>query len=220
MGAARKRALSGFTLVELLIAMAISTLVIGLATFSFSLFSKDWVSRVTGFERAAARVQRIDLLSNAMSSAVPWTVRDRVGKYGYYFLGRRDGLTLVTAEPVFGGGAPAVIRVFRELEPGGSARLVYEEASLADLILSDADQVLPFKHRMVVASGLRSLEFRYFGWASPTERASVDIGGGKPIWWEEYDGLQRLEHPLRVAVSIDRVEAIYAMPERTGASAE
>ena len=218
---ARSRSVTGFTLVELLIAMAIATLVIGLATFSFNLFSRDWQKRASGFEESAARLQRFDLLSNAVESAVPWTIRNKAGRYGYYFLGRPEGLTLVTADSIFGGGAPAVIRIFRENEPGGTARLVYEEASLAGLTLVDADQTLPFKHRMIVLSGVKNLEFRYFGWRSSADRMGGDVGGSAiPKWWEEFDGLQRGEHPMRVQIGFEGASAVYFMPDRPSVSSE
>lgn len=221
MGSARTRAISGVTLVELLIAMAISTLIIGLATFSFSLFTRDWKGRTTGFDREAAQAQRLDLLTGALDAAVPWVVRGQRGRYGYYFLGRPEGLTLVSADPVFGGGAPAVIRVFRENDPDGKLQLVYEQASLAGMILSEADQILPFKNRMVVVKGLRKIEFRYYGWESMLDRVNVDADSGrKPVWTTEFDGLRRMEHPLRVALDIDDGEAVFFMPERAGIQAE
>lgn len=221
MGAARARAISGVTLVELLIAMAISTLVIGLATFSFSLFTRDWKGRTTGFEREAAQAQRLDLLSGALEAAVPWLVRDQKGRFGYYFLGRPEGLTLISSDPVFGGGAPAVIRVFREYDADGKLQLVYEQASLLGVVLSNADQNLPFKNRMVIVKGLRKLDFRYYGWESMVDRVSADADAGrKPVWTTEFDGLRRMEHPLRIALDIDDGEAVYFMPERQGIQAE
>ena len=221
MAAARARAISGVTLVELLIAMAISTLVIGLATFSFSLFSRDWKGRSTGFDVAAAQSQRLELLSAAMESAIPWIVRNANQRYGFYFLGRPDGLTLVSFDPIFGGGGPSVVRVFREVEEGGGVRLVYEEASLAGILLAEADQNLPFKHRMVVARGLKRLEFKYYGWESMLDRVAADADSGRrPVWSSEFDGLRRGEHPLRIAIGLDGGEAVYFMPQRAALEVE
>lgn len=221
MVARSNRRIAGVTLVELLIAMAISTLVIGLATLSFSLFSNDRHSRTLGFQRASAQNQRVDLLFASMEATVPWMVRSREGRIGFYFLGRPDGLTLVSNDPVFGDGAPSVVRIFRERDTINTFRLVYEEASLVGLTLRDADQKLPFRHRMVVLTGLKSLTFRYFGWPGLQQRMQADTDGlAVPQWFDEYDGLRQQLHPLRVGLSIDQAEAVISMPEREGVAAE
>ena len=215
---ARSR-VAGFTLLELLISITILGLVIGLASFSFSLFTRHWEGPRSGFERAAGQAQRLDLVQRALTAALPWAVRDSDGRLGFYFLGREEGLTLVTASPVYTVGAPAVIRVFREPEGGGGYRLVYEEASLADTLLQDGSQTLPFRYRLVVLEGVRDLSFRYFGWESLQSRLQSDEGDviQSPRWWPDYDGLTRVEQPQRVGMRLGGFEAIFTMTDRSRA---
>lgn len=209
--------LKGFTLIELLIAIAILGLVIGLATFSFSLFSKHWDGRRSGFERSSGQLQRLDLIGAALEDAIPWGVRDDAGKPGFYFLGRQEGLTLVTGSPVFSNGWPAVIRLFREAEGDGRWRLVYEEAPLKGVKLREAKQVLPFSHRLVVLENLSAISFRYFGWESLAKRQEEPPPGQPyptPGWYDEYDGLVRIQSPQRIGMTLGDAEAVYVVPER------
>jgi prepilin-type N-terminal cleavage/methylation domain-containing protein len=216
---AAQRRLGGFTLIELLISITILGLVIGLATYGFSLFSRHWEGPRSDFERHAGQMQRLDLLSRSLNDALPWIVKDTNGRPGFYFLGRDEGMTLVTSSPIFAIDAPAVIRVFREPEGSGRWRLVYEEASLENTLLRDGAQTLPFKNRLVILEGLRGVSFRFYGWASLQERLGAnEIDGGRPPqWWDEFDGLVRMHQPQRVGLKFDDFEAVFQMPERTEA---
>jgi len=212
-----RRRLKGFTLIELLISITILSLLVGLASYSFSLFSRHWTLPRANFARAAGQVQRLDLLSRTINDALPWIVKDNNGQPGFYFLGRDEGFTLVTASPIYAVGAPAVIRVFREPEGPGRWRLVYEEASLASVRLLRGAQNLPFERRLVVLEGLPAIAFRYYGWANLTERfASADFDVPPPPRWSaEFDGLLRIQQPRRVALQLGEFETVFAMSERT-----
>lgn len=211
-----RRRLGGFTLIELLIAMAILALVIGLSTFAFSLYSRHWDGLRSDFERKSGQMQRIELVARALRDALPWVVRDEAGRPGFYFLGREEGVTLVTASPVYAAYGPAVIRLFREREASGSWRLVYEEAPLAGMVLREGSQTLPFKHRMLVVERVSLIAFKYFGWATWQQSLGDDMGGQlvAPQWWGEFDGLVRQQQPLRLAFSLGEFETSFPMPDR------
>jgi prepilin-type N-terminal cleavage/methylation domain-containing protein len=211
----------GFTLIELLIALAIFGLVVGIATYGYSLFTQHWDGRVGRFQQAQDQYQRLDLVVAALENTLPYVVRDDNGGGGFYFLGREEGLTLVTMSPVFGAGDPAVIRVFRERNPAGRWNLLYEEASLAGVQLRLASQTLPFAHRMVVLRDVPELEFAYFGWESLEQKhaaANQPELGLAPQWRPEFDGLVASVHPQRIAVRLGDTEAVVFVPQRADAT--
>jgi prepilin-type N-terminal cleavage/methylation domain-containing protein len=216
-----KRRSQGFTLLELLIAIAIFGLVVGIAAYGYSLYSRHWAGQLGHFERAAAGYQRLDLVVAALENTLPYMVRDAQGLPGFYFLGRREGLTLVTASPVFSPGGEAVIRVFREAAGSATWNLVYEEAPLAGVNLRFADQVLPFAHRMIVLRGLPRLEFAYYGSPSVDSRfAAIELAGTGRIlqWFDDYDGLKTHLHPDRIALKFADGEAVVFVPARIDAT--
>ena len=207
---------AGFTLVELLISIAIMSMVIGLASYGFSLFSQHWDGPRKSFDRSVGQVQRLDLVSRALGDAIPWVVRDETNRPGFYFLGREEGVTLVTASPIYAVDAPAVVRIFREPEAGGRWRLVYEEAPLSSVRLTKASQILPFQHRLIILQGIEAISFRYLGWNTGQERFGDEVGSlVPPQWFSEFDGLVRAHQPVRVALTLGEFETTFSMPDRT-----
>lgn len=215
-GVVKRYRVTGFTLVELLIAMAVLTMVIGLSSFAFSLFSRYWDGNLDRFERSLGSLQRVDLVITAVEDALPWAVRGSEGQVGFYFLGRDEGLTFVTNSPVFERDSPALVRVFREQTSSGKWGLFYEEAPLGDVSLRFASQVVPFKHRLRVLDSAAEISFRYYGYegrSEPTE-TSPDSDTVRLFWFSVYDGMIQYRHPLKVALSIDGHESVFDMPER------
>ena len=211
----------GFTLIELLIALTIFGMVIGIATYGYSLFSRSWEGRLGQFQRAQDQYQRLDLVVAALENTLPYVVRGPDGAPGFYFLGRDEGLTLVTMSPVFSAGNLAVVRVFREPAGDGRWNLLYEEAPLEGVQLRLASQTLPFQHRMVVLRDVPDLEFSYFGWRSIEKRmAAADAPelGYQPEWSSEFDGLALNVHPQRIAIRIGESDAVVFGPERADVS--
>lgn len=210
--------LRGLTLIELLISITVLSMVIGTATFAFSLFSRNWQGKIGDFDLAAGQLQRVELLNGAIRDAVAWLVDSGAGrdKIGFYFLGREEGMTFVTESPIFDPQGLAVVRVFREREQGMRTwRLVYEEAPLRGLVLRNAAQTLPFQNRLVILRGLSALEFRYFGWLSLDARLDgLENGLVTPIWSAEYDSIERRQQPIKIALRFDSSEVLFQVVER------
>ncbi len=210
----------GFTLIEMLVALAIFGMVVGIAGYGYSLFTRDWEGRLGRFQQAQDRYQRLDLVVAALENTLPYLVRDDAGRSGFYFLGRTEGLTFVTLSPVFSPGELAVVRVFREQDAEGRWNLLYEEAPLAGVQLRLASQTLPFQHRMVVLRDVPEPRFRYFSWASVDDKIAAanepDLGL-KPHWLDELDGLVRHVHPQRIGLGLGDSEAVVFVPERADA---
>jgi prepilin-type N-terminal cleavage/methylation domain-containing protein len=210
------RKVTGFSLLELLIAVAILTSLVTSAAYVFSVSGRIWRDSDQSFRRAFDQYRRVDLATLALTDSIPWLVRDQDGKVGFYFLGRDEGLTLVTGSPIFNPGAPAVVRLFRERDANQKWQVVYEEASLSGTRLRSADQVLPFRHRLVIASGLSDVSFRYFGWPSLEAYSGAEDGAvadGRQ-WFNEYDGLKRSYHPEKIALSMSNDEIVFPVPSR------
>lgn len=213
----RARKARGLTLIELLLSMAILTLLVGLGTFSFSAFSRKWSDLENISNARAAELRRVVLLRECLDAAVPWKIAAGQDS-GYYFLGDSFGFTMVSEKPIFERHGSAVVRVLAERESGGNTwRLAYEEASLSDDLLTSVDQELPFKHRLIVLSGIRQLSFQFLGWRLAEQRFQVaEIGDrAEPEWLPRFDGIEARQQPLAVRINFDSDYAVVTLPDRT-----
>jgi len=215
---ATPRTLKGFSLLEMLVAITVLSMVIGISTYAYSMFIRQWDGHLGRFDEAQAQYQRLEWLSAALEDTLPYVVRDDDGQPGFYFLGRDEGLTLVTMSPIFGIGEPALIRVFREPDEAGAWRLVYEEAPFAGTLLVRANQRMDFRHRLVIARGLPKPEFRYFGWPNIGSQLTIDQAIAEPrAWFAEYDGLLRRFHPEKIELRLGNDAAVFDVPARSNA---
>lgn len=208
----------GFTLVELLIAMAIMLTMLVLSGTAYQLYTETWKRDLSRIDSTFEQFRYSELLLDAMQAILPLAVTDS-GMRAYYFLGREEGFTAVTYAPIYHTGYPAVIRVFREQNETGSYRLVYEEASLQHTVLKDAAQILPFSYRQVVADNLTALTFNYYGWDdinSRTNSAEAFSGdfGKLPQWHVKFDAFKRRIHPEKIKVTMADFSFEYTIANR------
>ena len=212
-----KQSLRGFTLIELLISLTIMMMIFTLGFQGYRLYSQSWQKDLSKFNSSFQRYKTEDLFTSAIYGIIPYMVQS-VDKQAFYFLGREEGFTAVTVSPMFSPEASAVIRVFKEQLPDGKFQLVYEEASLRDLVLVSPEQELPFKHRRIVMTGLPSVEFAYFGLKNKQALfEDADSSEGSQTirqWFPVYDGLQTELHPSRLRIKLDNLELNIDVPSR------
>jgi hypothetical protein len=196
--------------------MAVMSMLTVVASYAFSLFSRDWTVVSKGYERAAGQFRRFELMQRAILDSLPWVVEREDGSEGLYFLGRADGLTLVTGSPIFSTNSLAVIRLIVEKTADGHSRLVYEEAPLKELILLRADQALPFTFRITIMESATDIVFQY-RWLQ-TAIADDTGGGGSSdsvlVWAAEFDGLELLGQPVDMSLEIGGTTTYFALPQR------
>jgi prepilin-type N-terminal cleavage/methylation domain-containing protein len=198
----------GFTLVELLITMAIMALIMAVAGFNYNQYSQFWHKRFGNFDQQQAQMRGKLQLRDALNAMAPYIVKNSNGDWVYYFLGREEGLTFITYAPIFAQeGGTSVVRVFREPQQDGNFRLIYEEAPLSPISLTQVDQVLNFQYRLVIADDLPEINFSYFGWPNRDAKYNKETSSGiKASWSNNYDGAETKLQPDKVKISSAFVE--------------
>lgn len=203
----QKHTTHGFTLVETLIAMVLLSLLMISGAMAYDYFSQNWQRNKGLADTTLERHHLLSLVQRVGANSFPKVVRKDEERLGFYFLGRENGFTAVARMSVQNPDATAVYRIFREQNGRGGFRLVYEEAVLDELYLTDPDQELPFNFRRILYHDVDVIEFRYFGYGSLRERnqsLSPDLGDEYEMrWFTEYDGLERVLHPQVVHINLN-----------------
>lgn len=205
----------GFTLIEMLIATVLLLMVLATANYTYAFYNQYWNGRLGHFDRTVFTAKSLMQTQMAIESAIPYVVETEVkGKYGFYFLGRDEGLTLVSASPIFSkvANASAVVRIFREKTESGY-QLVYEEAPLDEQLLLSLDQELEFNYRVVTLTGKNQIEFSYFGWPSREDRYGLKPNSGLRQWFSEYDSARSRMQPLKIKIEIDGEALVFDISE-------
>lgn len=206
--------MKGFTLIELLIAMSLMFMTLTLAMFGYQSFTMQWQRQGQLIQHQYQQLKANELLVRSLKGLIPYVVNYKKTN-GFYFLGKENGFTGITNNPIYTAEGLAVIRVFSEKNPDGGFRLVYEEASLQNVALTDADQQLPFNYRLVIIEKVSSIEFSYFYTKGLGEDTS-GLGDFKMQydWVSQLDGITSYTNPVKLKISLDHADYYFTPAER------
>lgn len=207
----------GFTLIEILMAVSLLSMLMLTAMYSYSYMQQNWQRTKASEQKVLYHYQQWQLLSEILLNTFPKLVlfdtkspsTNPERQAGFYFLGKDNGFTAVSATSMQDAASASVYRIIKEPDPTllGRWQLVYEEALLSKVALVDASQDLPFNFRRILLTEQQSITFHYVGWASLQEKMQAENqelqGSIKPSEFSEYDGLQTLLQPEQVIVKSD-----------------
>ncbi len=187
---------AGFTLIEVLIATLILSMVVYLATISYAMFLDAWEKKRLSDISAIQEYRSRFLLRNALESMFDYYVTDpkseKRDRRFPFFEGEKESLRFVTLSSVFHQGKPAVARIrLQKNEADDSKALIYEEASLEQRYLRYNDDSLEYGNGMLICDNLKSLRIRYFGaWETKFDLLK-DAFVTEYKWQETFEGNER-----------------------------
>jgi len=201
---------AGFTLIEVLVATMVLSLVIYLATFSYSLFLNTWEKKKLINTSVINDYRAHTLARSALESIYDYYVTDREnekkGRHYPWFKGGETVIEFVTLSSVFNQGAPAAARLrlkCREDDPRAGCRLVYEEAPLKKTYIKYADDKIVYNRSLIVYSGVKKIRCRYYGeWETkwnPAEESFIT----SYKWQKTFSGKEKNAIPEVIELTLD-----------------
>lgn len=201
----------GFTLIELLVAIALFAVVIGLSSITLTSISGFFKKAEQKDDNSYNSYLAVNAVTKALVSTVSYEVTGN-GRFGFYFLGRDDGFTGITEQPVFSSSALAVYRFFREVNPDGTFDLIYEEAPMLRPLLY-LDQINDFNFRVKYRSGIKDYKFNYYGHLSLETK--YDPENQQLVFHKSFDGHKLGMQPISVIIEFDQNVFKFNLADRT-----
>lgn len=200
----------GFSLVELLIATTLLSLVMFSGYYAYGLYSKGWDKRVNQFWQRSKNGISVTSVSNIISAMLPYVVFVEAdsNKSAILFEGSKRKVSFVSEYTLFSHEISLVtLSIVQQLD--GSFSLIYQERSLDSHIIKR----LPvfdgnFDATTVLLEGLEYGEFKYFGWenlAQALKTASsqgLSFGEAGPAlkmkWYDTHSAALRQVSPVQI----------------------
>jgi len=189
---APKRPAAGFTLMELIIALALLALIAGLLTGALGMAARSWDSGENKAGDVGSMRQTQAFLREQLTAELPLRMK-KVVEMPLLFAGERDELRYAAALPprVQEGGAWYFrLAIARE---GDKSRLVLER-TYPDPSALEPPAFAAGAERSVLADGIAELAVSYFGRDANASDADA------PRWRDRWDDPQRL--PLLVKIEV------------------
>lgn len=149
---------AGFTLVELLVGLALFAIVLSLVPGALQLGRRAWESTANS-DRSAQTLGARNFLEQRLAEAMPVFERDAGGRRKLAFAGRPDRLMLVSPAPM-GPGKAGVYRF--EIGPGVSPAGRSDTIVMRQMLFSPGGARSGLQERTLL-EGVARFSFRYFG---------------------------------------------------------
>jgi general secretion pathway protein J len=195
---------AGFTLLELILSIAILSAVLVTIYATLSMGSRTWEKG----ERDIEKVQRMrvvmDLLSREIKAAYPYRVTPSeldTHKEFYLFDGKKDSLSFVSCVPLRGGTGKLSWLAFWVEE--GTGLVVVERDALRSDIFKERE-TLDRDEMVVLDANVTDVRFEYYRSEEGDTKEATD--GEDTAWEEKWDAEEEESLPHAVSVAVTFLE--------------
>jgi len=187
----------GFSLIELLVAMAIMSMTLLISSMGYSFFMDRWQKNLGVFDLSAGTAKKLLLTKYTILGISPYILRDSNNNAVIYFEGNEDGLVGVTTRSFFNSDIPSVIRFSLKQQDDFTFHLLYEESPMLGPPLTTIKQTIEYKRKVILLENLTDIKFSYYG----NKDLGHYINGGEKIWWQSFNSLNRKLLPQSIRIS-------------------
>jgi len=203
---------SGFTLIELMIAITILSLLLFTGSYSYSLMSERWNKELGQFSASAKNSKHLELLQRLLEGVQPYVVVDKNKKPSFFFIGDKTSLLGVSRTGLFETEYPVIFRLTTVDKGNGKVDLMYQSASTENILLLGTDQNIEFSKQLTLFNDIEGVEFSYFGWPHLYEKNSETKNMANHRWYQRYSGIDNQLMPESFQISLTKEQQLLTIP--------
>ena len=206
----RMKTSSGLSLIELLVAITLLSMVILTGYYAYSIIATSWQKQSSVIDAQLDHRSELRKLDAVLKGIMPWTIRNKDNQGAFFFVGKQDSLLAVTSNGLFDDQYPEIFRLVVQQDADGSAYLLYQATSSQHVSLVNSSQSIEFGHEMVLLNEMSNFQFNYFGASQLTAMTvAPDF-----TWSNEFSGLDRQLMPYQLMLKV--VKGQYELRLRAG----
>ncbi|MCG7566518.1 prepilin-type N-terminal cleavage/methylation domain-containing protein [Pseudoalteromonas sp. CnMc7-15] len=197
---------AGFSLIELMIATTLLSVVMFSGYFAYSMYTERWQKRTDTFWELSQNAMATDMINRALHSTAPFIVAENADptKPLMLFQGTQSQLTFVSNSPI---GSSGIALINLRFHPETQV-LSYREIPLdKDIYTTWPLKGVSWSQPIQLLVGLDSFQVDYYGFENlaqmiehddPSELTSEPI---KPQWYDAHNPLERRVLPQTVRLT-------------------
>lgn len=194
----------GFTLIEVLLAMMLLSIVMYIGSLSFSIFSERWSKELGGFNDEVIKARNILLLRKVLKTVSNHLYQSEKDEVVYFFKGNSKSVAFVTNEPIFNSDKNVLVKLTITAADNGEEQLWYSESNLA---LLSSDALTPERSLLLLQDN--DIRFNFYGWQSVEDfNAYFENRTAQPQWSESYNAAATRQLPYAINLSWAKNEPI------------
>lgn len=202
----------GFTLIELMIAISILSLLLFTGSYSYSIISERWNKELGNYSKSSNDIKNLERTQRLLEGIQPFVVVDSKSKPSFFFIGDKDSLLAVSRAGLFSNEFPEVFRFTSIKNKNNLFDLVYQSRSTEGFLLLGTEQSIEFTNQITLFENLDSIVFNYFGWSSITVKNFSSNEGQQPKWFDKFSGIDNQLMPDKIIISLVREESTLSFP--------
>jgi len=198
---------NGFTLIELMIAISILTMLLFMGSYVYQMLASRWDKELGTFEQSVKQAKSLILTKNLLQGIHPFIIinkQARVEKPAFFFIGSNDSLLSISRAGLFNQQYPEIFRLKALEKDNGLFDLVYQSTSTKNILLLSAQQEIIFEHQVTLLTDITAIKFNYLGWDGFMERGSADEDNTVPTWRDSFSGMDNQLLPEQMTVYVNQ----------------
>lgn len=203
--AGEMKPVNGFTLLELLVAVSLLSLVMMSGIYAYSAFSYRWQDELGQFKSRLENLQSFNHIQRVLENIKPYVIHTK-DSVGFLFIGKSSSIVAVRNATLFGDSNTLGSEVFKlSLVPTnqGYFNLLYQSHQLANGIIVYDTDTISYTRSKILANNVKSMNVEYSGYENVTAKYNRLEYALKLSWYNEFSGLDRALTPNSIRLTLE-----------------